>query len=96
MSSLTAHLTSLEDPRTDHAQLHEMSAILVIAVCSVICGVDGWVGIERFENAKIDWLRTFLELRNGIPSHDSCGRIFARSDSERLQSRYPGRVNAIP
>ena len=84
VSSFTAHFSSLEAPRADHTKLHELSDILVIAICGVICGADGWVSIEEFGNAKLDWLRSVLELPNGIPSHDTFGRVFARSDPEGI------------
>ncbi len=95
VSSLTAHFSFLEDPRVDRTKLHELGDILVIAICGVICGADGWVGIERFGNAKLDWLRTILELPNGIPSHDTFGRVFARLDPEQFQRCFVGWVKAI-
>lgn len=54
VSSIIAHFSSLEDPRVDRTKWHELPDILVIAICGVICGADGWVGIEKFGNAKID------------------------------------------
>lgn len=95
VSSLTAHFSSLEDPRVNRTKLHELHSILVIAICGVICGADGWVGIERFGNAKLDWLRTILELANGIASHDTFGRVFAHLDSEQFQRCSVGWVKAI-
>lgn len=95
VSSLTAHFSSLEDPRIDRTKLHELRDILVIAICGVICGADGWVSIEQFGNAKLDWLRTILELPNGIPSHDTFGRVFARLDPEQFQHCFMSWVQAI-
>jgi predicted transposase YbfD/YdcC len=95
VSSLTAHYSSLEDPRIDRTKLHELRDILVIAICGVICGADGWVSIEQFGNAKLDWLRTILELPNGIPSHDTFGRVFARLDPEQFQHCFMSWVQAI-
>ncbi|NER79138.1 MAG: ISAs1 family transposase [Leptolyngbya sp. SIO1D8] len=54
-------------------------------ILAVICGADGWVAIETYGNAKYDWLRTFLALPQGIPSHDTFGRVFAHLDPEQLQ-----------
>lgn len=52
--------------------------MVVIAVCGAICGADNWVHIAEFGRSKYDWLKTFLALPNGIPSHDTFGRVFAR------------------
>lgn len=84
-ATITEHFAEVEDPRIDRTKDHELLDILVIAICGVICGADGWVGIEAFGNAKLDWLETFLDLPNGIPSHDTFGRVFGRLDPESLQ-----------
>ena len=70
----------VEDPRVERTRLHRLSDILVITLCAVICGADTWMEIELFGQAKLDWLRTFLELPHGIPSHDTFGRVFAALD----------------
>lgn len=75
--SLTEHLTEVEDPRIDRTKRHHLLDITVIAICAVICGADDWVAIERFGQAKLEWFKSFLELPNGIPSHDTFGRAFA-------------------
>ena len=67
----------VEDPRVERTKLHLLPDILVITLCAVICGADTWMEIELFGQAKRDWLRTFLELPHGIPSHDTFGRVFA-------------------
>jgi predicted transposase YbfD/YdcC len=95
VSLITAHFASLEDPRVDRTKEHELGNILVIAICGVICGADGWVGIEEFGNAKLNWLRTILELPNGIPSHDTFGRVFARLDPDQFQHCFLSWVQAI-
>jgi predicted transposase YbfD/YdcC len=69
--------------------------ILTIALCAVICGADSWVEVERFGHAKEDWLRTFLSLANGIPSHDTFGRVFARLDPQAFERCFLDWVRAI-
>jgi predicted transposase YbfD/YdcC len=59
--------------------------IITIARCAVICGADSWVEVETFGRAKHEWLRTFLALPGGIPSHDTFGRVFAALDPEQFE-----------
>ena len=66
----------IEDPRMDRKKLHLLSDIIGLTVIAVICGMEGWEMIEDFGNAKIEFLRTLLPLKNGIPSHDTIERVF--------------------
>lgn len=75
----------LEDPRMDRTKLHSLSDILVITICAVICGADEWTEIELFGRSKRKWFQTFLALPNGIPSHDTLGRVFSRLDPKQLE-----------
>jgi predicted transposase YbfD/YdcC len=70
----------LPDPRVERGRKHRLSDILVIAVCAVICGADSFEQIETFGRAKLDWLKTFLDLPNGVPSHDTFNRVLAALD----------------
>ena len=72
----------------NHNFRHKLSDILIIAVLGTICGADGWVEIERFGLAKEEWLTTFLELPNGIPSHDTFGRVFSLLDPSIFESCF--------
>ncbi len=72
-----------------------MQDILVIAICGFICGVDNWVDLELFGNAKREWLRTFLALPNGIPSHDTFGRVFAYLCPEAFGRCFNSWVEAV-
>jgi predicted transposase YbfD/YdcC len=74
------HFQSLPDPRIERTKEHRLADLLTIALCAVIAGADSWVAIERFGHAKAAWLQTFLTLPNGIPSHDTFGRVFAALD----------------
>lgn len=84
-ASIADHFATLEDPRIGPAKLHNLHDILVISICATICGADGFVATEEFGHAKEQWLRRFLELPNGIPSHDTIGRVFALLDIEEFE-----------
>ena len=84
-TSISEHFATLTDPRRDHLKAHRLVDILTIALCGVICGADGWSAIETFGREKEAWLRTFLALPGGIPSHDTFGRVFARLDPEEFR-----------
>ena len=85
VSTIVEHFGKLEDPRIDRTKLHLLSDILTIAICAVICDADGWVDVENYGISKHAWLTTFLALPNGIPSHDTFGRVFARIDPTQFQ-----------
>lgn len=79
---------TIEDPRIDRHKRHSLEDILVIAVCSFICGADTWTDVEMFGKSKETWFKSFLELPNGIPSHDTFGRVFSRLQPEAFQSCF--------
>ncbi len=74
---------------------HKLIDIITIAISSVICGADTWVDIETYGLAKKDWLGQFLELANGIPSHDTFARVFTRLDPEQFQPFFLTWVKSI-
>ena len=78
------YFANITDPRIERTKDHTLLDIIIIAICAVICGADGWVDVEEFGTTKQAWLTTFLELPNGIPSHDTFGRVFARIDPEQV------------
>lgn len=92
---LSEHFGDLPDPRIDRTKLHRLLDIVLIAICAVICGADDWVEVAMFGEAKEAWFRTFLELKNGIPSHDTFNRVFARLDPEAFRERFLGWVQAV-
>lgn len=85
----------LSDPRVEGRCEHQLLDMIMIAVCAVICGADSWVGVETFGKAKENWLSKYLELKNGIPSHDSFGRLFSMLDADAFQKSFMRWVEAV-
>jgi predicted transposase YbfD/YdcC len=75
---------NLTDPRVERTRRHELFDLIVVALCGTIAGADSWADIERFGNVRLAWLRSFLRLKNGIPSHDTFGRVFAMLNPAEL------------
>lgn len=76
-ATISEHFSSVKDPRIQKKTRHKLIDIIIITICAVICGADDWTEIEDYAKAKKEWLKTFLELPNGIPSHDTFGRVFS-------------------
>jgi len=84
--SLHKHIRRLHDPRLDRRKRHLLADILTIAVCAVLAGANTWPDIETFGRKRRVWLQRFLELPNGIPSHDTFERVFDRLQPQALQA----------
>jgi predicted transposase YbfD/YdcC len=95
IASIEYHFADLDDPRLDRTKLHQLLDIVVIAICAVICGADDWVAVETFGNAKHDWFKKFLELPNGIPSHDTFGRVFGQLDPDQFRTSFHSWISAV-
>jgi predicted transposase YbfD/YdcC len=88
MVPIYQHFADMEDPRVSRTRVHPLPDILVLTILAVICGADSFVAIERFGKAKEAWLRSFLELPGGIPSHDTIGRVFSLLDADRFTELF--------
>ena len=93
--SLFSHFADLEDPRIDRTKKHLLLDIIALAICAVIGGAEGWEEIEDFGKDKHDWLRKFLRLPNGIPSHDTISRVFRRLKPEAFQDCFLSWVQTL-
>lgn len=85
IGKLSSIFSKIDDPRRDLTKLHELNDILLIGIISVICGADSWNEMELYAQEKEDFLRTFLPLPNGIPSHDTLNRVFSAIDSQQFE-----------
>ena len=94
-NSLQSIFEAIEDPRVERTKQHQLLNIIIIAILGVLCGADGWVDIESFGKTKEAWLKTFLDLPNGIPSHDTFGRVFARIDPKSFEECFLNWVRSL-
>lgn len=86
---------ALPDPRMKRTRKHELIDMVVVAICAVICGADGWAQVAEFGRAKRKWFETFLKLPNGLPSHDTFGRVFARLDPVAFERCFLDWMNEL-
>ena len=93
--SIQEHFGSLPDPRIERQKLHHLIDIVTITICAALCGAEAWTHVREFGKAKEDWFRTFLELPNGIPSHDTFGRFFSLLDPQAFQKAFTQWVQAV-
>lgn len=94
-NSFLNHFQNLKDPRIDRSKDHLLIDIIAISILAVISGADGWTAIETYGKAKEQWLKTFLELPNGIPSHDTISRVFQRLNPEEFATSFSSWIDLI-
>ncbi len=94
-TDLRSHFAELEDPREGNALLHPLDEVLIIAMCAIICGANHWSEVAAFGRAKEKWLRKFLVLEYGIPSHDTFGRVFRYLNPEVFETCFRSWTQAL-
>ena len=95
LGAIDEYFSKVKDPRIERTKEHKLIDIIVIAICAVICGAESWVDVENFGKRKKKWLKTFLELPHGIPSHDTFGRVFSLLDAKEFQAAFYSWVLAV-
>ncbi len=88
LRDLETIFAQVADPRVERTKRHRLRDIIILAICGVICGAEGWVEIEEFGKAKEAWFTELLNLPNGIPSHDTFGRVFAHLDPKQFEASF--------
>lgn len=84
----TVYFEDVTDPRIERRKEHTLLDIVGLTICAVVAGADTFTGIERFGEAREEWLGQFLELKNGIPSHDTIGEVWSRVDPEEFEAGF--------
>jgi len=93
--SILDHFADLPDPRREQGRIHRLDEIVFIATCAVLCGADSWEQIADYAHSKLDWLRTFLTLPGGVPSHDTFRRVFCLLDPLAFQQCFYAWITAL-
>lgn len=93
--TLSEAFAPLVDPRIDRHKQHNLQDMALIAVSAILCGADGWSAVAEFGRTKQAWLQTFLQLPNGIPSHDTFGRVFSLLDPTAFQTCFLSWVKSL-
>ena len=93
--SILEHFSDIKDIRIERGKKHKLIDIITISICAVVCGADGWEDIELYGITRKKWLGEFLELPNGIPSHDTFARVFAQINPEEFNKSFLNWVKGI-
>lgn len=95
LQDLESLFARVGDPRMERTKLHRLRDIIILAICGVICGAEEWAEIEEFGKAKEAFFTDVLDLPNGIPSHDTFGRVFALIDPKQFEASFVHWVQGI-
>lgn len=93
--SFLQHFSSIQDPRIERRKLHELLDILLLAICAVISGAEGWEDIEDFGHLKLEWLRKYRPFKNGIPRHDTIARVICRLKPEEVETAFQQWISSL-
>ena len=93
--SIVEHFDDIEDIRIERGKKHKLIDIITISICAVVCGADGWIDIEMYGIARKKWLEKFLELPNGIPSHDTFARVFSQINPDEFNKSFLSWIKGI-
>lgn len=95
VESIQRYFSGLPDPRRRRGRRHRLDELVIIAILAVICCTDNWLEVSQFARAKRKWLKTFLDLDHGIPSHDTFGRVFSAMDPEAFERCFMAWIEAL-
>lgn len=93
--TLTEAFAGLDDPRTGPAQRHDLAEMILMALCAVLCGADSWVDVAEWSEDNEAWLKRYLVLEHGTPSHDTFGRVFRLLDAKVFEACFRGWVGGL-
>ena len=85
--SIEAAFGDLEDPRR-RTPAYDLTEMLVVALCAILSGAESWLAIQTWGDEKLEWLREYIELPQGIPSHDTFGRVFAALNPKQFEACF--------
>ena len=88
LNAIFTTFANLTDPRLERTRRHELTDVVTLAVCAIVGGADSWVDVALFGKSKLAWFKQFLDLPNGVPSHDTFGRVFARLDPDAFAASF--------
>ncbi len=77
-ASILEHFSMLKDPRIERHKKHRLEDIIVLSICGVLSGAEGWEAIEQYGHAKLAWLRRFIPLAHGVPADGTIARVMSR------------------
>jgi len=94
-ATILHHFAQLNDPRIEKKIDHKLTDIMVLTILAVISGADTWVEVQMYGESKLEWLRQFIELPNGIPAHDTLGRVFAVLSPDEFEVCFQSWINSV-